>query len=68
MESVKSIDWKALAAHIWRQVENGIDVALVWNTQDSTLQLCLLKLGAWIESSVRRIVIYLPTVAPFADD
>jgi len=36
--------------------------------QVSTLRLRLLKLGAWIESSVRRIVIHLPLGTPFADD
>ena len=36
--------------------------------QVATLRLRLLKLGAWIESSVRRGVIHLPTGTPFADD
>jgi hypothetical protein len=36
--------------------------------QVSTLRLRLLKLGAWFESSVRRIVIHLPLNTPFADD
>ena len=36
--------------------------------QVSTLRLRLPKLGAWIESSVRRIVIHLPIGTPFADD
>ncbi len=36
--------------------------------QAGTLRLRLLKLGAWIESSVRRIVIHLPLGTPFADD
>ena len=36
--------------------------------QVSTLRLRLLKLGAWVESSVRRIVIHLPISTPFADD
>ena len=36
--------------------------------QVSTLRLRLLKLGAWIETSVRRIVIHLPLGTPFADD
>ena len=36
--------------------------------QVDTLQLRLLKLGAWIESSARRVVIHLPIGAPFADD
>ena len=36
--------------------------------QVGTLRLRLLKLGAWIESSVRRIVIHLPISTPFADD
>ena len=36
--------------------------------QVSTLRLRLLKLGVWIESSVRRIVLHLPTSAPYADD
>jgi len=36
--------------------------------QVSTLRLRLLKLGVWIESSVRRIVLHLPTSSPFADD
>ena len=34
--------------------------------QVSTLRLRLLKLGTWIESSVRRIVIHLPRGTPFA--
>jgi len=36
--------------------------------QVNTLRLRLLKLGVWIESSVRRIVLHLPTSAPYADD
>ena len=36
--------------------------------QVATLRLRLLKLGAWIESSVRRVVIHLPIDTPFADD
>ena len=36
--------------------------------QVNTLRLRLLKLGAWIESSVRRIVIHLPIGTPFADE
>ena len=36
--------------------------------QVGTLRLRLLKLGAWIESSVRRIVIHLPIGVPFGDD
>ena len=36
--------------------------------QVSTLRLRLLKLGAWIESSVRRVVIHLPLGTPHADD
>jgi hypothetical protein len=36
--------------------------------QVNTLRLRLLKLGAWIESSVRRIVLHLPTSTPYADE
>ncbi len=36
--------------------------------QVSTLRLRLLKLGAWIETSLRRVVIHLPAGTPFADD
>ena len=36
--------------------------------QVSTLRLRLLKLGVWIESSLRRIVLHLPTSTPYADD
>ncbi len=36
--------------------------------QVSTLRLRLLKLGAWIESSLRRIVLHLPISTPYADD
>ncbi len=36
--------------------------------QVNTLRLRLLKLGVWIESSVRRIVLHLPASAPYADD
>ncbi len=36
--------------------------------QVATLRLRLLKLAAWIESSVRRVVVHLPAAAPFADD
>jgi len=36
--------------------------------QVTTLQLRLLKLGAWIESSVRRIVLHLPMSTPYADE
>ena len=36
--------------------------------QVSTLRLRLLKLGAWIESSVRRIVIHLPIGTPYGDE
>jgi len=36
--------------------------------QVQTLRLFLIKLGAWIESSVRRIVLHLPSNTPYADD
>ena len=36
--------------------------------QVSTLRLRLFKIGAWIECSVRRIVLHLPTSMPYADD
>lgn len=36
--------------------------------QVTSLQLLLLKLGAWIESSVRRIVLHLPVTTPYADE
>lgn len=36
--------------------------------QVSTLQLRLLKLGAWIEQSVRRVVVHLPVHTPCASD
>ncbi len=36
--------------------------------QVETLRLFLLKLGAWVESSVRRIVLHLPSNTPYADD
>lgn len=36
--------------------------------QVSTLRLRLLKVGAWIESSVRRIVLHLPISTPYAAD
>ena len=36
--------------------------------QVNTLRLRLLKLGAWIESSLRRIVLHLPINTPYADD
>ena len=38
------------------------------HAQVGTLQLRLLKLGARIESSVRRVVIHLPLSTPLADD
>lgn len=36
--------------------------------QVETLRLHLLKLGAWIESSVRRVVLHLPASTPFANE
>ena len=36
--------------------------------QVTTLRLHLLKLGAWVESSVRRIVMHLPTSMVYVDD
>ena len=36
--------------------------------QVSTLRLRLLKLGAWMEPYVRRIVIHLPIGTPFTDE
>jgi len=36
--------------------------------QVNTLRLRLLKLGVWVESSVRRIVLHFPTSTPYADD
>ena len=36
--------------------------------QVNTLRLRLLKLGVWIESSLRRIVLHLPISTPYADD
>lgn len=43
----------------------GTDCA---RAQVSTLRDRLLKLGAWIETSVRRIVVHLPMHVPFGDD
>ncbi|MFZ5485907.1 MAG: transposase [Pseudomonadota bacterium] len=36
--------------------------------QVSTLRERLLKLGVWIETSVRRVVLHLPMGTPFADE
>ncbi|MCB1691888.1 MAG: transposase, partial [Pseudomonadales bacterium] len=36
--------------------------------QVTTIRLHLLKFGAWIESSVRRVVLHLPTSTPFAKE
>ena len=36
--------------------------------QVETLRLFLLKLSAWVESSVRRVVLHLPGNTPYADD
>ncbi len=36
--------------------------------QVTTLQLRLLKIGAWVEQSVRRIVLHLPSSTVYADD
>lgn len=36
--------------------------------QVTTLRLRLLKIGVWVETSVRRIVLHLPTSTPYADD
>lgn len=38
------------------------------HAQVNTLRLRLLKLGVWVESSLRRIVLHLPTSTPYADD
>lgn len=38
------------------------------HAQVNTLRLRLLKLGAWVESSVRRIVLHLPVSTPYAND
>lgn len=37
-------------------------------SQVSILRLRLLKLGAWIESSVRRVVFHLPVTTPYAEE
>ena len=37
-------------------------------SQVSTLRDRLLKLGVWVETSVRRLVLHLPISAPFADE
>ena len=36
--------------------------------QVSTLRLRLFKMGAWLESSVRRMVLHLPVSTPYADE
>jgi hypothetical protein len=36
--------------------------------QVNTLRLRLLRLGVWIEASLRRIVLHLPMSTPYADD
>ena len=36
--------------------------------QVTTLRLYLLKFGAWIEASVRRLVLHLPSSTPYADE
>ena len=33
-----------------------------------TIRLHLLKFGAWVESSVRRVVLHLPISTPFANE
>lgn len=38
------------------------------HAQVTTLQLRLLKVGAWVERSVRRVVLHLPTSTVYADD
>lgn len=38
------------------------------HAQVSTLQLRLLKIGAWVERSVRRVVLHLPSSTVYADD
>jgi len=38
------------------------------HSQVTTLQLRLLKIGAWVEQSVRRIVLHLPSSTAYADD
>ena len=36
--------------------------------QVSTIRLHRLKFGAWVESSVRRVVLHLPISTPFANE
>lgn len=36
--------------------------------QVSTMRLHLIKFGAWVESSVRRVVLHLPSSTPFANE
>ena len=36
--------------------------------QVSTIRLHLLKFGAWVESSVRRVVLHLPINTPFSNE
>jgi hypothetical protein len=38
------------------------------HAQVTTLQLRLLKIGAWVERSVRRVVLHLPSSTVYADD
>jgi len=48
-----------------RAAATGTDCA---QAQVSTLRECLLKLGAWVERSVRRIVLHLPQQPPWREE
>jgi hypothetical protein len=58
----------AVAYALFQQIRTAARGTSLARAQVSTLRLFLLKLYARIESSVRRYVIHLPKIFPYAED
>jgi hypothetical protein len=58
----------AAAYVLWQELRLRARVGEFASAQVSTLRERLLKLGAWVESSARRIVLHLPDSFPFRDE
>jgi Transposase DDE domain group 1 len=58
----------AAAYVLWQELRLRARVGEFATAQVSTLRERLLKLGVWVESSVRRIVLHLPDSFPYLDE
>ena len=53
---------------LWQELRLRARVGECASAQVSTLRERLLKLGVWVERSVRRIVLHMPESFPYLDE